>query len=276
MKLTNEWITGFIDGDGCFSIGKIRVNGKETDRLRFRFIASQDQRSTDVLYALKKHFGCGTVCKSTGNMMEYAITNRLHLRDKVIPHFVKYPLQTMKRISFYEFATALHDYMGKWGEDPGIPVDPLYASAEYECTAGWFRGIVDADGCFSVSLSNGRPLPRFYLGMQRGEGKLLKECQRFIRCGTLHTRRDGFETLQVTSIAHMEQYLIPFFETRGSAVLLRTIKRISFQKWRKIVRFITEKRHLDPAGLEKILKYKQGLNTHNQSIGFVDTSPVFS
>ena len=275
MKLTNDWITGFIDGDGCFSISKMPASkefkGGNATGLRFRFIASQDQRSADVLYALKKHFGCGTVYKSSGNMMDYCITNRLHLRDKVLPHFVKYPLQTMKRIRFYEFATALRDYMGKLGEDPGISVDSLYVSAEYKCTAGWFRGIVDADGCFSFSVSAGQCMPRFTLGMQRGESPLIKECQRLVRCGTLHTRKDGLETLQVASVAHMEQFLIPFFETRGSAVLLRTIKRISFQKWRKIVRLITEKRHLDAAGMEKILKYKQGLNTHNQSIGYVES-----
>jgi hypothetical protein len=273
MKLTNEWITGFVDGDGCFNIGQMNKRLKANATLdeaipRFRLIVSQDQRSTDVLYALKKHFGCGTVCKSGGNMMEYSITNRLHLRDKVIPHFVKYPLQTMKRIRFYEFANQLHNYMEGLGEDGGTPVDPLYTSAKYQITAGWFRGIVDADGCFSCSIlkSTQQCMPRFTLGMQRGDGELIRECQRFINCGTFHRRKSGFETLQVASVAHMEQFLVPLFETRGSAVLLRTIKRISFQKWRKIVRLMMEKRHLDVVGLEKIKKYQVGLNKHNLSL----------
>lgn len=270
MKLTNEWITGFVDGDGCFNISEMNKKVKAGDEPipRFRFIVSQDQRSADVLYALKKHFGCGTVCKSGGggNMMAYSITNREHLWKRVVPHFVKYPLQTMKRIHFYEFASTLYNYMESLGEDAGTPVDPLYVSAKYQITAGWFRGIVDADGCFSCSISARQCLPRFMLGVQRGEARLLQECQRFLGCGTLHTRKDGFETLQLTSTAHMEQFLIPLFETRGSAVLLRTIKRISFQKWRKIVRLMEEKRHLDPVGLEKIRKYQLGLNKHNQSL----------
>ena len=272
MKLTNEWISGFVDGDGCFSISKVatseQANRGNGTGLRFRFIVSQDKRSTDVLYALKKHFGCGTVYKSAGNMMDFCITNRLHLRDKVIPHFVKHPLQTMKRIRFYEFASQLHSCMVNLGEDGGTPVNPLYASAPYNPTAGWFRGIVDADGCFSCStLTGGGPMPHFTLTMRRGEGGLMQECQRLIRCGTLHRRRDGFETLQVVNLAHMERQLVPLFETRGSAVLLRTIKRISFQKWRKIVRLMTENRHLDLVGLEKIRKYQAGLNKHNQSLG---------
>ena len=279
MKLTNEWISGFVDGDGCFSIS--RVNSSKNalaslhqrctmHGLRFRFLVSQDQRSADVLYALKTHFGCGTVYKSSGNMMDFCITNRIQLRDRVLTHFVKYPLQTMKRIRFYEFASTLHAYMEGLQGGGGVAPDPLYVSRKYQISPGWFRGIVDADGCFSFTYSARRCMPRFTLAMQRSEGKLLEECQRFLNCGTLHKRKNGLETLQVSSLAHLEQQLIPLFETRGSSVLLRTSKRIAFQKWRKIIRLMGEKRHLDPGGLEKILKYKEGLNKHNHDLGYVE------
>lgn len=268
MKLTNEWISGFVDGDGCFSISQMnkKVNGQGEALLRFRFIVSQDQRSTDVLYALKKHFGCGTVCKSGGggNMMEFSITNREHLWNRVVPHFVKYPLQTMKRVRFREFVDTLYEYMEKRGAL--ATSRPQLFLEKYHCTPDWFRGIVDADGCFSVSIVNGYAKPRFLLAMQRGEGGLIQECQRFLGCGTLHTRKDGLETLQVSKLMDLEEQLVPLFETRGSAVLLRTIKRISFQKWRKIVRLMSEGRHLDLAGLEKIKKYQLGLNKHNRSL----------
>lgn len=267
MKLTNEWISGFVDGDGCFSAGPVKDKKESQEcRLRFRFLVSQDQRSADVLYALKKHFACGTVYKSSGHMMDFCISNRAHLRDKVLPHFVKYPLQTMKRVRFQEFASTLYHYMERLGENGGDLVDPLYSCQEYQISPGWLAGIADADGCFSFSYSARRCQARFTLAMQRGEGKLLEECQRFLNCGTLHKRKNGLETWQISRLNDLEKQLIPLFETRGNQVLLRTIKRISFQKWRKIVRLMGQGEHLNVPGLEKILKYKQGLNKHNQSM----------
>ena len=65
MKLTNDWIVGFADGDGHF--GFDQTPGLE----RSWFVLSQDKRSVDVLYAVKAFFKCGTVHKAGKNMMEY-------------------------------------------------------------------------------------------------------------------------------------------------------------------------------------------------------------
>ena len=251
MKLTPEWISGFVDGDHCFHMQPITGS----DRLTFRFLVSQHDQSTDLLYALKTHFGCGTVHKAGGKIMEYQISNRLHLRDKVISHFQKYPLQTGKRHSFQNFAHTLWAYMKAQGEDPGRITDSF--PGDFHLSNGWFRGFVDAEGCFSISLVNNQCIPRFSLG--ESDAPLIRECQKWLGCGACRSGKDGLEMLEISAVEDLENRLFPLLETRGSAVLLRTMKRIAFQKFRKIVRLMVEKRHLTAQGMEKIKKLQQNL-----------------
>ena len=258
MKLCGDWISGFVDGDGGFHIQKIG----ETDLLRHRFICSQDKRSVDVLYAMKTFFGCGTVHRAGGNMMNFEITSRAHLRDKVIPFFSGKPLQTIKREKYVKFVESLRNHMISKGERPP-PAHFIPPSGGL--SAGWFRGFVDAEGCFVVSLVGGRVLPQFIIGLGQRDAEILEECRRFLKCGTCYTRKNGVNVFQVSAIADLESVLIPLFCTRGSAVLLRTTKRLSFQKFRKIVRLIVEKKHLSPEGMEKIQKLQAGLNKHPET-----------
>nr|YP_009184980.1 putative LAGLIDADG homing endonuclease [Hafniomonas laevis]YP_009185016.1 putative LAGLIDADG homing endonuclease [Hafniomonas laevis]ALO63088.1 putative LAGLIDADG homing endonuclease [Hafniomonas laevis]ALO63093.1 putative LAGLIDADG homing endonuclease [Hafniomonas laevis] len=85
--LENDWIVGFVDGDGCFHVGKDNVCS---------FVVAQDKDSVSTLYALKTHFKCGSVNFTSGHMMEYRVKAKGELKEIVIPFFVKNPLQTKK------------------------------------------------------------------------------------------------------------------------------------------------------------------------------------
>ena len=259
MKLTPEWITGFVDGDGSFVVQK-----QKEKYLRHRFIVSQDQRSRDVLYALKKEFQCGNVHRAGGTMYHFEIGNQEHLRDRVIPHFCKYPLQTKKRADFVKFADSLFHYLKLIGKETGNPVSP--PEKGYQLSNGWFRGFVDAEGSFVCSLPRGRVIPQFLLGLSHQESELLQECKNWLACGSCRSIPEKAFFFHIASCEELENQLFPLLETRGSAVLLRTIKRISFQKFRKIVRLIREKKHLDSSGLNKIKKLQSQLNKHNDSL----------
>lgn len=98
MELTDDWIIGFVDGDGCFKIVKTSSNEK-----RYCFVVSQDKRSVDVLYALKQKFGCGSVNKAGGNMREYRVTKKEELAKVILPFFERHPLKTEKWRDFRLF-----------------------------------------------------------------------------------------------------------------------------------------------------------------------------
>lgn len=306
MQLTNEWISGFVDGEGCFNIQKINRkknlsedkkytkknslcnqepfindNNRETPSridcrvLRHRFIVSQDKRSIGVLYGLKRKFKCGTVHKAGGNMMAFQVSRTVHLENIIVPFFQKYPLLTKKGESFCSFVKSLKIYNEKnriienEKEKNISTIDhkgdkkQLSQPFFYNFSDNWFRGFIDAEGCFFVSLVKDYPRPQLIVGLESKEKQMLVELQKFLKCGTLRKRKDGAEILQIVSSKDLERYIFPKLQTKSGAVLLQTVKRISYQKFRKIVRLICEKKHQTIEGLEKIKKLKKSLNKEN-------------
>ena len=251
MLITNDWIRGFVDGDGCFNIEKRRTK-KGALLLRHRFLVSQDRRSKDVLYALKEAFKCGHVHKGGSNMFTFQISDRESIRNKVIPFFKKYPLLTKKRKSFYLFAESVLDcqYFGKEQEE----------DFSFSINDGWLAGFIDAEGCFSVSIVKNYPRPQLLIGVPQVEKDLLVELQTYLQCGKIRLRKDGFLIYQVSSTRDLDNYVFPRLFTRDGKPLLRTIKRVSSQKFRKIVTFFLKKQHLTEGGMDKIVKLKANLN----------------
>ena len=108
MKLDSQWITGFVDGEGCFYVGVNRHPDMATGyQVLPEFTVVQHERDIQVLYALKRHFGCGVVRKNHGDRMCYRVRGVQHLLECIVPFFVKHPLKTKKRISFQKFRRIL-------------------------------------------------------------------------------------------------------------------------------------------------------------------------
>ena len=62
MNLHAEWITGFVDGEGCFHVGINTNLGLATGfQVLPEFTVVQHERDVQVLHALKAYFGCGVV-----------------------------------------------------------------------------------------------------------------------------------------------------------------------------------------------------------------------
>ena len=108
MKLDAQWITGFVDGEGCFHVG---INPHEEMTARFQvlpeFTVVQHERDAQVLFALKAYFGCGVVRTNHGDRMAYRVRGAKHLLERIVPFFVKHPLKTKKNIDFLKFRDVL-------------------------------------------------------------------------------------------------------------------------------------------------------------------------
>jgi intein-encoded DNA endonuclease-like protein len=104
MKLHNEWIAGFVDGEGCFSFSIFRNDTmKSKYQIQGEFTVVQHKRDIQVLYALKEHFGCGSVTVNHGDRYHYRVKNLAHLLQVIIPFFEKYPLNTVKKFQLPVF-----------------------------------------------------------------------------------------------------------------------------------------------------------------------------
>ena len=108
MKLDAQWITGFVDGEGCFYVG-INPHAEMTARFQVlpEFTVVQHERDVQVLHALKAHFGCGVVRVNHGDRMAYRVRSVKHLLEHIVPFFVKHPLKTKKNVDFLKFRDVL-------------------------------------------------------------------------------------------------------------------------------------------------------------------------
>ncbi len=108
MKLDAQWITGFVDGEGCFHVGINPHNDMTTGyQVLPEFTVVQHERDVQVLHALKTHFGCGVVRVNHGDRMAYRVRSKEHLLERIVPFFVKHPLKTKKNVDFKKFRRIL-------------------------------------------------------------------------------------------------------------------------------------------------------------------------
>ncbi len=108
MKLSADWITGFVDGEGCFHVGISKHPEMSTGyQVLPEFTVVQHERDVQVLHALKAHFGCGVVRQNHGDRMAYRVRKRDHLMKHIVPFFMKHPLKTKKRLDFIKFRKVL-------------------------------------------------------------------------------------------------------------------------------------------------------------------------
>ena len=100
-----SYVTGFVDGEGCFTVSfSKRAKLKTGLEVRPSFSISQNRRSRAILEEIQKYFGCGFVRFSRGDQTyKYEVRSISELKEKVIPHFEKYPLKTSKKQDFIIF-----------------------------------------------------------------------------------------------------------------------------------------------------------------------------
>lgn len=100
------YITGFTDGEGCFSISfNRRAKLKTGIEVRPSFALGQNKRSLQVLKDIHTYFGCGAIRFSKADQLyKYEVRSVGDLIKWIIPHFQKYPLQTSKQRDYEIFA----------------------------------------------------------------------------------------------------------------------------------------------------------------------------
>ncbi len=111
------WVIGFVDGEGCFSIGFIRQQdrvGRKGYRTGYQvaheFAVTQGAKSVGCLHELRDFFGVGQVLINTRydnhkeHLYRYVVRRREDLLATVIPFFRQNPMRTSKQQDFEKFA----------------------------------------------------------------------------------------------------------------------------------------------------------------------------
>ena len=114
------WVIGFVDGEGCFSIGFVRQpsragrKGYKTGyQVAHEFAVTQGARSVRCLNELVDFFDVGGVIANKRydnhkeHLYRYVVRRREDLIEKIIPFFEAHPLHSSKQRDFEKFARCI-------------------------------------------------------------------------------------------------------------------------------------------------------------------------
>src|SRR3989344_2042430 len=105
MRSIEDYITGYVDGEGCFTVTfnrrpKMLIKWE----LRPSFSVSQDEDRRQVLDLIREYFGCGYIRRDYADKtVKFEIRDHNDLVSKVIPHFEQFPLLSRKQKNFELF-----------------------------------------------------------------------------------------------------------------------------------------------------------------------------
>ena len=114
------WVIGFVDGEGCFSIGFIRQSNR-INRKGYRtgfqvaheFAVTQGAKSVSCLHELRDFFEVGQVIINNRydnhkeNLYQYVVRKRKDLLEVVIPFFQQNPMHSSKQNDFEKFVRCI-------------------------------------------------------------------------------------------------------------------------------------------------------------------------
>ena len=102
----NSYISGFVDGEGCFC-----VSFQPSKRHRFgwevrpSFSVSQNAERAELLQVIQKSWECGFIRPDRSDKtLKFEVRTIGDLVSKVIPHFRSYPLMSSKQADVVRFA----------------------------------------------------------------------------------------------------------------------------------------------------------------------------
>jgi hypothetical protein len=111
---TAEWIAGFTDGEGCFSISVVKNAGCRLGwQVQHEFAITQAFGSVQALELVREHLGCGRIIVQRRRddhrepLARYSTKRRAELNGIIIPFFEAHPLVTAKRRDFETFKQAM-------------------------------------------------------------------------------------------------------------------------------------------------------------------------
>lgn len=164
-KLNPYYISGLVDGEGCFSVTLNRHQNNRKPEIRLIFEIELREDDKEILERVKETLGCGNLYHLTYERYEkwkphykYKVSNLKDITQKIIPFFKKYPLQAKKKHSFELFCKVSERMLAKRhlaldGIDEIKKLKENFLLLETR----WMREIRTSSGEEQVSDSNHRP-----------------------------------------------------------------------------------------------------------------------
>lgn len=218
-KISDAWLTwfiGFSEGDGA-----ILMNGRYP-----RFVLTQ--KEIPILHHIQETLGIGkvSVFKQFGR---FIVTNSNEILILIALFNGNLVLEKRKiQIKRWLIAKNITEITNT--------ILPLLSNA-------WLSGLIDAEGCFNVTLFKRASMA---LGYQ-------------VKLRFMIDQKDSLEVRSFNDVKSIITYLRNY--------RLKTKKQMSFDKWVRVYKLVCNKAHLTTQGLEEIRKIKKEINLINSVTG---------
>jgi hypothetical protein len=297
-KLNPNWVTGFIDAEGCFHISIYNIN-KSGNMLKWRvtpaFELGLHIKDLDLLLQIKSFFGnTGNIQFNTNNSVNYQIRDINSIKTILIPHFDKYPLITQKQsdyILFKEIVKLLEngEHLNPEGLNKilnfkaslnnGIsdsvlahfPVIQKVPRAEVKLPDlidyNWLAGFFSGDGCFFVNISKtnncivGSSVKlSISITQHIRDERLMQKIVETLKCGCVYKHSKEAVALKVFAFDNIYNVIVPLFKKYP----IKGVKYLDFEDFCLITSMVRSKIHLTFDGLDKIRAIKSGMNKESR------------
>ena len=289
FHLDPHWITGFVDGEGCFTVSVIENKKYKIGlTLQPRFEIGLHAKDQAVLEGIKNFLRVGKIYNYRLHEVILQVRSIKELKQ-ILKHFYKFPLITQKRADFLllmqvieiidrgEHLTieGLHKIVAiKASMNLGlseklkvafpyvVPVERPLVELPQKIDPHWLAGFTSAEGCFfiNISASNTHSVGFklqliFVISQDSRDMILLLTIIEFLKCGNIYRKGDVYD-LRVSKFSDITDKIIPFFKKYP----ILGVKALDFADFCKVAELMKNKAHLTKDGLEQIRKIKAGMN----------------
>jgi hypothetical protein len=294
LTLNPGYITGFADGEGCFTLTIIKDKKYKLGwRAACRFAINLHKKDLSLLKDIKDFFAVGNISFTGKDSVMYRVES-LEGLVVIINHFDKYPLITKKLADYTLFKLAYNliknkNHLTEKGllelvalkavlnkglsldlskAFPNIiPISRPEVSISKIINPFWLAGFVEAEGCFSVTIFKSKTSKfgeavklSFILTQNVRDEDLMKSLIEYLGCGYTTLENRGTIDFKVTKISNIRDVIIPFFNKYP----LQGVKSKDFSDFCKAVDIVGNKAHLSKEGLDQIRIIKNRMNTNRK------------
>lgn len=242
----NQWLVGFTDGDGSFSISR------QNDKWSLSFSIGQSTYNLRVLHFIKKQLGAGYIYVEKNNKLaSFKIKDQAVLESIIFPIFDKYPLLTTKHFNYIKFKQAhailSNTLLSKLEKDslifniknslvPLSYISPAWSlvsnlvsnfeTASKVMSKSWLVGFTETEGCFNlVNKSKDRLVHAFEITLKLDEIVLIA-IKHILHISTnVHYKKAGHYTIVTTNSRAIEN-IIKYYKNT-----MKGIKSVEYRMW---------------------------------------------
>lgn len=290
-SIFNQWLVGFTDGDGSFSV----VKQKNSWVLVFKL--GQSTYNRRLLHFVKKQLGIGSIYIEKGGKMAHFRIRRLdQINQVILPIFNEYPLLTSKYYNYDQFKKAAgilsQDNLSLTEKDqlisnilskpsPENYISPAFSKVEnlvtnYETASqvmskAWLTGFTEAEGSFYlVTKSIGRIVHGFEI-TQKLDLIVLVSIKNILHISTnVQYKKAGYYSIVTTNSRAIEN-IIDYYKNT-----MKGMKSVEYRIWARS--YVKNKN--DFTALDKVRQIMRGMRKRYQTMDILNlrrrNSPISS